>query len=348
MRLTILHVPDCPNVATLQDRVKQASDGDAVEFTLRVVDNEELAAELGMAGSPTLLVDGVDPFAEPGRSVGVSCRLYRDETGHLSGAPSLAQLRRVLDPYALRHATLAPAAHETPSDGAECCAPANAMPPSSGGLEDWRARTAPRDPVAWAVHHAILRAFTNTGRPPVRTDLDQIAKAHGTTTEKTLADLHSADVIRLDAAGQITVAYPFSGVPTRHQVQLATGVRAWAMCAVYALGMPAMLDTDAVISSSDPGTDQPVTVSAHAGRYVWDPPTAVVFLSASAGEGPSADSCCHDLNFFATPASAQAWITAHPQLHGEILDPDSAERLGRQIFGTLLETDHPHDQVAAP
>ena len=34
-----------------------------------------------MAGSPTLLIDGVDPFAAPGqRDCGMSCRLYRDQT----------------------------------------------------------------------------------------------------------------------------------------------------------------------------------------------------------------------------------------------------------------------------
>lgn len=66
MRLTILYVPDCPNVATLQDRLAQVIPADGVELALRLVDSEELAAELGMTGSPTLLIDGVDPFAEPG------------------------------------------------------------------------------------------------------------------------------------------------------------------------------------------------------------------------------------------------------------------------------------------
>jgi hypothetical protein len=342
MKLTILHVPDCPNVATLHDRLTQAIGPDEFELTLRLVDSEELAAALGMTGSPTLLVDGVDPFAEPGRSTGVSCRLYRDEAGHLAGAPSAAQLRQALDPTA----TLTVAVDEPGGDGGDCCAPTNDVPPASVGLDDWRARTAPRDPAGRAVHQAILRAFADSGRPPVPTDMDRISAAHAATTEKTLAGLHAADVIRVDAAGQIGVAYPFSAAPTRHRVQLAAGVEVWAMCAVDALGMPAMLHTDAVISSSDPGSGQPVTITVQDGRYVWDPPTAVVFLSAAAGDGPSVDSCCNDLNFFTTPASAQTWITAHPQLRGEILDPVSAERLGQDTFGALLAPDQ--DQVTAP
>ncbi|WP_322763087.1 thioredoxin family protein [Frankia sp. Cr2] len=95
MRLTILHVPECPNATTLGDRLRPLiRAGDVV--TIRVVDSEDLAAQVGMTGSPTLLVDGVDPFAEPGSSANLSCRLYRDETGHLAGAPSVAQLRRAL------------------------------------------------------------------------------------------------------------------------------------------------------------------------------------------------------------------------------------------------------------
>jgi hypothetical protein len=40
----------------------------------RVVTDEREAAEAGMHGSPTLLIDGVDPFAQPGpgqRSPGI-------------------------------------------------------------------------------------------------------------------------------------------------------------------------------------------------------------------------------------------------------------------------------------
>jgi hypothetical protein len=95
MRLTLLHIQDCPNVATLRERLVQLVDEDA-ELTLRLVESQDQAVALGMTGSPTLLIDGRDPFAESGRSANLSCRLYRDETGRLVGAPSLAQLRDAL------------------------------------------------------------------------------------------------------------------------------------------------------------------------------------------------------------------------------------------------------------
>jgi hypothetical protein len=49
-----------------------------------------------MHGSPTLLINGVDPFAAPGTPASLSCRVYRDETGQGQGAPSLAALRMAL------------------------------------------------------------------------------------------------------------------------------------------------------------------------------------------------------------------------------------------------------------
>lgn len=70
MRLQILHVPDCPNVALLEQRIDEALSGslDGVTLTREVVDSAEAAVMVGMTGSPTLLVDDVDPFAEPERA----------------------------------------------------------------------------------------------------------------------------------------------------------------------------------------------------------------------------------------------------------------------------------------
>lgn len=98
MELTILTVPDCPNAAVLEERLAAAlADYPDAAVRRRQVADEQEAAETGMAGSPTLLVNGTDPFAVPGQMPGLSCRLYRDEAGRLSGAPSAADLRRALE-----------------------------------------------------------------------------------------------------------------------------------------------------------------------------------------------------------------------------------------------------------
>lgn len=142
MSLEVLHVTDCPNLAPMLDRLRQATD---LPVSTRIVDTDADAVRYGMAGSPTLLVDGVDPFG-PG-SCTVSCRLYRDEDGGIAPAPSVAQLR---------------AAIGTPA----------------GVLSAWRTRAVPLDPAEQDAHRAILRSFASTGRPPADLDPRVLAALH--------------------------------------------------------------------------------------------------------------------------------------------------------------------------
>ncbi|MEU6089713.1 hypothetical protein ABZ865_23470 [Streptomyces sp. NPDC047085] len=97
MRITLLTVPDCHSTPVIEERLARALEGrDADVERIEVGDPEE-AIRLGMAGSPTVLINGVDPFAEPGAPASLSCRLYRGSDGRVEGAPSIADLRRALD-----------------------------------------------------------------------------------------------------------------------------------------------------------------------------------------------------------------------------------------------------------
>jgi hypothetical protein len=97
MKLQILHVPDCPNVAMLAARLGEVlADRPDIEVEQLIVTDGDAAVRLGMAGSPTLLVDGTDPFAAPGQPPSLSCRLYQDAAGRTSGAPTVEALRRAL------------------------------------------------------------------------------------------------------------------------------------------------------------------------------------------------------------------------------------------------------------
>jgi hypothetical protein len=98
MELIVLAVPDCPNAPVLEERLAEALAGrPAAPVARRVITDAAGAARWGMHGSPTLLVDGVDPFAVPDAPPAVACRMYRSENGSLEGAPSVAALRRVLE-----------------------------------------------------------------------------------------------------------------------------------------------------------------------------------------------------------------------------------------------------------
>ena len=92
MTLEILQVPGCPGADLLAARLDGLPAG-WPPVTRRVITSQAEAERLGMTGSPTLLADGADPFARPGQLPSLSCRLYPDEQGHLSSAPSLGQIR---------------------------------------------------------------------------------------------------------------------------------------------------------------------------------------------------------------------------------------------------------------
>ncbi|WP_143659120.1 alkylmercury lyase [Streptomyces sp. SA15] len=96
MELVVLAVPDCPNAPTMLRRLEQVLPHEAAPVDVRVITNDEEAARTGMHGSPTLLINGNDPFAPPDADAGVSCRIYRDADGRTSGAPSIEQLADAL------------------------------------------------------------------------------------------------------------------------------------------------------------------------------------------------------------------------------------------------------------
>jgi hypothetical protein len=97
MKLTLLTVPACPNAAVFEERLAVVlADYPGVVVHRREVSDEHTAAVTGMHGSPTLLIDGVDPFAVPGQPSSLSCRLYRDGAGRPAPAPSAEALRQAL------------------------------------------------------------------------------------------------------------------------------------------------------------------------------------------------------------------------------------------------------------
>jgi hypothetical protein len=98
MELTVLAVPGCPNAPELERRLAAVlARRPAVTVTRQVIADQGEAARWGMHGSPTLLVNGQDPFAAPDAAPAVACRMYRAEDGHVDGAPTVAALRRVLE-----------------------------------------------------------------------------------------------------------------------------------------------------------------------------------------------------------------------------------------------------------
>src|SRR4051794_31193975 len=93
MHIEILHVPGCPNLELARWRVATALErtGTAASVRAVVVADRGTADELGMHGSPTIIIDGTDPFDSGPAEGSMSCRLYWTG-GRLGGAPGLPEL----------------------------------------------------------------------------------------------------------------------------------------------------------------------------------------------------------------------------------------------------------------
>lgn len=95
MEVTLLYFDGCPSWQTTDRRLRQLAGELDLEISHRKVETPEAAEELSFRGSPTVLVDGRDPFAEGDEPVGLSCRIYQTPDGP-AGSPTLAQLREVV------------------------------------------------------------------------------------------------------------------------------------------------------------------------------------------------------------------------------------------------------------
>ena len=84
--------------ATRSDRLRQVLREDDlidVELVLERVETPEEAERLRFVGSPTMLIEGRDPFAGTEEGFGLSCRVY-ETPDRLAGSPTRDQLRAAL------------------------------------------------------------------------------------------------------------------------------------------------------------------------------------------------------------------------------------------------------------
>lgn len=103
MDVEMLVVADCANHAEMERRVRAAlhAVGADVGLRTRVIDDLEDAEAAGMHGSPTLLIDGGDPFAVAGTVASISCRPYRSEHS-AGGLPSEQAIAAALARHLVR------------------------------------------------------------------------------------------------------------------------------------------------------------------------------------------------------------------------------------------------------
>lgn len=187
------------------------------------------------------------------------------------------------------------------------------------------------------IHRAVLTSFVSTGQAPPAAELDRLARTDGSDPARVRAELSAADALAFTADGEIRAAYPFSPVPTAIQVSWDGGPLAYAMCAIDALGMSAMLGRPVTIAAAEPDTGLPISLAVDHDRARWTPRGAVVFAGAvGSASCESVDRCCGYMNFFVSRQAACVWTRRHPEITGTVLGRHEALRDAISQFGSLL------------
>ena len=97
MDVSLLYFEGCPNhhaTQTLLETLLSEAGWDG-DVQLINVDSQRRAEELGFRGSPTILINGDDPFLDTDAPVGLSCRIYAANEGY-RGNPPECELRAAI------------------------------------------------------------------------------------------------------------------------------------------------------------------------------------------------------------------------------------------------------------
>jgi hypothetical protein len=96
VNVALLYFDGCPNWLEADRHLRAlAEEHPEIVIERRLVETVEDAEATRFHGSPSIIVDGVDPFADVDAPVGLSCRVYQTADG-FAGSPTLDQLREVI------------------------------------------------------------------------------------------------------------------------------------------------------------------------------------------------------------------------------------------------------------
>lgn len=188
------------------------------------------------------------------------------------------------------------------------------------------------------IYHFILQTFTRTGKPPSAlaiaaefkiTELSEVSGYLAAIEEE-------SGIYRDSVTGNILSAYPFSATPTNHRVFFGENRQVFAMCAIDALGIPFMLDTDATINSMCSLCGKVVSIGIANGQIITNSEDLVVIYTAPQAECCAATELCPFINFFCSTTHAKDWQDSQPHLETKTLTLSEALELAKVAFGNLL------------
>lgn len=98
LNIALQYFDGCPNwkQADADLRALIGELGLSTEILYQLIETAEAAEEHDFRGSPTIRINGEDPFAADNAPVGLGCRLYQTDSGP-AGSPTREQLRAAIN-----------------------------------------------------------------------------------------------------------------------------------------------------------------------------------------------------------------------------------------------------------
>ncbi|MEJ7761777.1 MAG: alkylmercury lyase family protein [Thermomicrobiales bacterium] len=183
------------------------------------------------------------------------------------------------------------------------------------------------------LHRALMEGLLGTGATPSPNDLVAAFGIKAAELTRRLAALQAADYLSLDPAGGVSCLYPFSPAPTPHVVVIGDQ-RRYAMCAIDALGMAAMLGQPVQVEGVCGACDGVIRLMVAPQTIERATPTETVVLVRRSGDEPACETCCPSTLFACGPAHGAE--LAERITETVVVPLEEALHHAESIFGDLL------------
>jgi hypothetical protein len=300
MKITLQYFDGCPNWKLMEQRLAQAlveAQVAGAEMVRERVESPEEAVRLGFRGSPTVLIDGKDPFASEWDSVGLACRVYRTANGE-DGLPSVEELRTALVPM--------------------------------GGLGVGELGELLVDEIRGAAFRRLIRTCSAASIEDLATDLGRSVEEVGRRVDQ----LGRLGRVRLDNRGRVTGSGGLSIGPDRHKIEL-DGRKFWTWCAYDIVGIFGALRASGEARSTSPSSGAALEVHFRDGRplaaelVLFRPDVTHLTCCSSVY-----DEWCPNSNFFESEGAAWTWSRGRG-LQGRVLTLEEASVLATKEWEQL-------------
>ena len=186
------------------------------------------------------------------------------------------------------------------------------------------------------LHATIARHFVDHGTAPTIAQLAALLSHDRAVIVEALgalADYHG--VVLHPVSGEIWAMHPFSAAPTAFWVE-SGGRGWWGNCAWCSLGIAALLDADATITTTLGGESRQVIIRIREGS-VEPAGHCVHFPVPMARAWDNVTYTCSTMLVFESDSAVEAWCARHAMPRGDVQSLDTVWAFARVWYGRHLD-----------